>query len=180
MARIVAGDRGQRHENAVRQRVDAPRRRSRTPAAPLPITVGMSERANRPRASLPPLDGCPLFAGLPPEALDVIERSGTRSDHAAGDVVLRQGEPATHLFVLLAGGARVLISGANGEEVTVKLFVAPAVFGEMEVITRTSWIESVEIVRRAHVVRFERAAVDEILKAYPVVCRRLLEDVCAR
>ncbi|MBI5507787.1 MAG: Crp/Fnr family transcriptional regulator [Deltaproteobacteria bacterium] len=128
----------------------------------------------------PELGICPLFADLSREEQADVERLATRQDFAPGDVLLSQGAPAQHLFVLLAGAVRVFLLGGDGQEVTVKLFVAPAVFGEMELLTRTVHIENVQAMRGGHLAKFDVAATDRLLDRYPTVCKRLLVDTCAR
>lgn len=128
----------------------------------------------------PPLTSCPLFAGLDAQVLRELETHVVRKTLAPGDLVLREGEPAEHLFVLLRGVVRVLLSDRSGLQITVKLFTAPAVFGEMEALTGTRFIETVEVVRRAQLVAIERHAMERMLSRHAELSRRLLVDVCHR
>lgn len=123
---------------------------------------------------------CSLFAGLARCELEAVARLATERVYEANHVVLVQGRPAEHVYVLLSGVVRVLISDHQGGEVTVKIFTGPAVFGEMEALTGTTWIESVEVMRRARLLVFPVAAFEQVLDQWPLVCKRLLRDVCLR
>ncbi len=59
-----------------------------------------------------------LFEGLSDAQRDWLAARAERATYDDGAVVFRQGEPATHLYVLLEGGIR-LSRAAGGEELTV-------------------------------------------------------------
>ena len=122
----------------------------------------------------------PLFDGCAPQRVEALAALGERLSYGPGDTILRQGEPAWHVFVLLTGVVRVLISSEEGHQITAKLFKAPAVFGEMEALTATPFIESVEVMRRATVLRFSVDAFEEVMAQDGRVTRNLLVDVCHR
>lgn len=128
----------------------------------------------------PALDSCPLFAGLDARVLADIELRAVRHDYQVGDVILRVGQPAEHVFVLLRGAVRVLLDDPSGLQVTAKLFTAPAFFGEMETLTRTTFIETVDVVRAAHVVAIDSLTLNELLATHAELSRRMLVDVCWR
>jgi len=60
----------------------------------------------------------------------IIERMGGKSKlYRAGTVIMREGEPATHMFYLHGGKALVTAHGQSVEEVS-----AGGIFGEMAMI----------------------------------------------
>ncbi len=72
----------------------------------------------------------PIFAGMPPARLETAARKLVPVPVAAGDVVVREGDPADRFFVIDAGTFRVSQAGDGGEVVLRDL--APGdVFGEI-------------------------------------------------
>ena len=59
----------------------------------------------------------PTLAGLDTEALERIERRGTRLDLHPGDVVFRPGDPCRGLPLVLDGSIRVQMTGCSGHEI---------------------------------------------------------------
>src|SRR5688500_6444269 len=57
--------------------------------------------------------------------------------------LLKESEPAEHVFFLLTGSVRVFHRSPEGVELLLKLFRAPVMFGEMEVIARRPFLEHV-------------------------------------
>ena len=127
-----------------------------------------------------PLYEHPFFNGCTAAAVDAITALGEIVDYPPGSEVLRFGEPAEHLFVLCSGVARVLIPGPDGMRFVAKIFVAPAVFGEMETLSRTTFIESVEAARACRILRLSTEALRRVFDAHPQVTKNLLVDVCRR
>jgi CRP-like cAMP-binding protein len=122
----------------------------------------------------------PLFRGLDAEALREVAATGTLSTFRAGAIVLEHGHVADRLFALLDGLVRVVITDSRGLAVLAKVFAGPAVFGEMEALTGTTFIESVIVERKSTIAELDVAAFRPMLTKHPIICERLLVDVCLR
>jgi CRP-like cAMP-binding protein len=73
----------------------------------------------------------PLFASLPPVAIDdLIQRISVKRVNAQGTVV-SQDEPGDAMFVIMSGRVKVVIFGENGREVTLSILRPGDAFGEM-------------------------------------------------
>lgn len=73
----------------------------------------------------------PLFASLPPVAIDdMTQRISVRRVAAHGTVV-SQDEPGDAMFVIMSGRVKVVIFGENGREVTLSILRPGDAFGEM-------------------------------------------------
>jgi CRP-like cAMP-binding protein len=73
----------------------------------------------------------PLFASLPPVAIDdMTQRISVRRVAAQGTVV-SQDEPGDAMFVIMSGRVKVVIFGENGREVTLSILRPGDAFGEM-------------------------------------------------
>lgn len=79
----------------------------------------------------------PLFRGLSTSELEAIAQAASRRDVSAGTDVVREGDPAAELFVLLSGHAEVLRRDAGRDEHHVIGEVAVGeVVGEMALFDR--------------------------------------------
>jgi CRP-like cAMP-binding protein len=85
-----------------------------------------------------PLRAHPLFAQVSDDGLAFLVRHATRVHYRAGRKVLREGNKANEVFVLATGGVRIYHRAPDSKEgeIVVKLFRAPAFFGEMEVLMK--------------------------------------------
>jgi len=83
----------------------------------------------------PPMDtdaaaNVPLLAVLKPREREAVLRSAREQHYAPGDVVVAEGDPATRLYVVVSGTARVERSGAG----PVGRLKAGDFFGELALI----------------------------------------------
>ncbi|MFO0724774.1 MAG: Crp/Fnr family transcriptional regulator [Myxococcota bacterium] len=98
-----------------------------------------------------------------------------------GDHVLRAGEPAEAIHLLVEGATRVYYPAARDRaEITVKLFWAPAAFGDAESILRTRWAECVEALTPGRVLITPAKRYFELMRREPSVCFRQYWDVARR
>jgi hypothetical protein len=55
----------------------------------------------------------PMFAPLPPVSLEALARSGVRRPFAAGEAIVRQGEPGDRFYAVVHGSLDVVMSGEH-------------------------------------------------------------------
>jgi CRP-like cAMP-binding protein len=94
--------------------------------------------------------------------------------------ILEEGDPSEHLFVLVQGVVGVFYSSPDGVDVLVKVFGAPAVFGEMELIFGQPRQEYVECFEDALVVRLPGKVFMEYMRKDPEACFIMLKDTASR
>jgi len=98
-----------------------------------------------------------------------------------GQLVLKAGDEARALHLLVEGAARVYYPATDASrEVTVKLFWAPAAFGDAESILRVRWAECVQALTPARAIIVEAAHYFAVLQQEPSVCFRQYWDVARR
>jgi ATP-binding cassette, subfamily B, bacterial len=76
----------------------------------------------------------PLLASLSPAELAVISLRLTVERYPAGAVIVREGEPADKLYVLVDGQAEVLAQTAKGEQRRLAVLDAHSYFGEIALL----------------------------------------------
>jgi CRP-like cAMP-binding protein len=76
----------------------------------------------------------PLFARLTPEDLQRVAMVAVERSFAPGEVLLREGEPGTEMFVLLEGRVVVTRLEPDGSERTIRTYEAGDHIGELAVL----------------------------------------------
>jgi len=77
----------------------------------------------------------PSPAALTPEVVAFLGREGVEVTAAAGDFLVRRGEPGVAFWVILEGTAEVRLTGEDGLQLPLARMGAGSTFGEMALIT---------------------------------------------
>src|SRR5438874_1390345 len=129
-----------------------------------------------------------LFRFLPDEHFEKIRPLLQGERHDFGDLIVKQGDPASAFYILISGRARVVKSGANnGEEIVLATLRPGDSFGEAALTeggTRTATVRcstSVEVLRldRAELLALDPDAVRSLKQSYPEF-GKLLEERLAQ
>lgn len=72
----------------------------------------------------------PLLSHLAPDARRVVAASFTRVSFGFGDVIVRRGDPADAMFLIVSGRARVVAPAEDGTEITLNRLGPGDTFGE--------------------------------------------------
>ena len=126
----------------------------------------------------------PVFAGLPADVLDRVTKLLTPQDCAADSVVMRQDDVGDALYILESGILRVTIRGPDGVVVVERNVEAPAIVGEMALITGEKRSATVVAVVPSRVLRMEKPDFVRLCAEHPqtavfltcLVGERLLEN----
>lgn len=124
------------------------------------------------------LKSSPLFENLSKKQLALIARHADEVALPAGRVVMREGEMAWEVCVILEGAARV----TSGEKVLAELGPG-AVFGEIGVVAglhRTATVTAVTDMRVAVMFGPEFTGVSEEIEELKQMIARLIEERLAR
>jgi len=126
------------------------------------------------------LAGSPLLAELDPTALMFLVRLGRRRTYAAGDVLMRQGDPSTSIHFLLSGMVRAERSRRSDDR-PIKLadLEAGQVVGEMGVMIDIPRSATVTALVPTESLELDGPNFERLAKAYPILHRiiaRLLSE----
>lgn len=125
------------------------------------------------------LGDVPLFAGLPPAALDDLARESRTRRYAAGQVLWSEGDPGEALLVLEDGQLRVSRFTGAGVEVVLAVVEAPAAIGELALLDGAPRDAAV-IAQQPVTVRFvPRSVFQALLRREPAVVDGLLRSLAA-
>ncbi|MBL9134834.1 MAG: cyclic nucleotide-binding domain-containing protein [Verrucomicrobiales bacterium] len=122
------------------------------------------------------LVGVSLFSGLGSEALAILTEHARESRVPAGHLVIREGEPGRHLFILAGGAVRVFKTGHRGLCELARLREGGH-FGELSLLDREERSASVEAVVDARLVLLPFIAFELVLNRYPLDYARIMENL---
>lgn len=123
---------------------------------------------------------CPAFAGTPEKRLRPLLENAEVVKLPARQLLFQEGRRARHLYVLVDGIMRIFHAGSSGRQVTVKHIVAPSTVAEVEVITSSAFLESVESLSPCTLVRIEAAPFVALLSEDLASTRAVLQDIAQR
>ncbi len=110
----------------------------------------------------------PVFAGLPADVLARLVASLQPVDLAAGSALMRMGEPGNALFILERGRLSVRLAAAGQEDQTVERELsAPAIVGEMALITGEPRSADVTALDDVHLLRMDRPVFESLRQEHP-------------
>ena len=116
--------------------------------------------------SVTTLAGVPLLAGADAEALETLAADAHPLRALAGDWVMREGDDADDLYVVLRGRLRV-IADADGEERTLRVLGPGAAIGELALLTGAPRSASVQAVRDTTLLQLSRERFVELMERDP-------------
>lgn len=122
----------------------------------------------------------PVFSTTDAATRNRLVASAQVREVSPGESILSEASPSSHLFTMMQGTAGVFYTSEEGISVLVKIFGAPAVFGEMELLTELNRLESVEAFEPCTVVTLPRADVVDLWQTSAPAAYAMLKDVSRR
>jgi NTE family protein len=113
--------------------------------------------------SVSTLAGVPLLAGADADALEALAADARPCRVLAGDWVLREGDKADDLFVVLRGRLRV-VARTEGEERTLRVLGPGAAIGELALLTGAPRSASVQALRDTTLLRLHRESFVDLIE----------------
>ncbi|MDQ6894961.1 MAG: mechanosensitive ion channel family protein [Acidobacteriota bacterium] len=132
-------------------------------AGPLPI----APRGTRIR---PAIDGVDLFAALSEEQREKIAAGAAERRYAPDEIIVREGDGTSSMFVVATGRAGVSIHGAGGESRKLAILEPGSAFGEISLLTGERRTATVRALEESVVVEIDKATLEPILRESPDLC----------
>jgi NTE family protein/lysophospholipid hydrolase len=107
------------------------------------------------------------FRQLDVSALEELETRLELVPLYSGEVVMREGEPGSDMFVVVSGRLRVVTTGANGAEVILAELGPGETVGEMAVISGEPRSATVYAIRDSQLARLSTAQFEHLLERHP-------------
>lgn len=130
---------------------------------------------------IPPahLRAVPLFADATDDQIAWLLDRAEEVWFDPGDVVLRQGDPAAHFWVLLHGLARFTVE-RSGQDAMFITHDDGAFFAEVPIMIGTPYLGTGHALRRSHMLRWAADDFWAILRLMPATTRMILEAASQR
>ena len=113
--------------------------------------------------SVTTLAGVPLLAGADAEALEALAADAYPRRVLAGDWVIREGDEADDLFVVLRGRLRA-VADAEGDARTLRVLGPGAAIGELALLTGSPRSASVQAIRDSTLLQLGRGRFVELME----------------
>jgi HlyB family type I secretion system ABC transporter len=115
------------------------------------------------------LDDLPILRLLPDQARALVVHSFVPACFPFGSVIVREGEVADALYLLVSGRARVLKQGESGEEVPLGLLQPGDSFGEMGLLDGAPRSATVRASSDVVALRLDRSIFEALLRVHPEI-----------
>ncbi len=127
------------------------------------------------------LEATPLFAGCDRAFLDILKEVVDLVSLSPDEVVTREGEPADALYLVRSGFVKLSQRVGEGN-VVVNYLSKGMTLGEVELLVGNTngWTVTATSVEYAELVKIRAPELQNVLRRFPVVERRLWDSVVAR
>lgn len=126
------------------------------------------------------LSANPVLGATNPELLSKAASHCRYIPFRVGRRFIKEGDSAEFVYALVSGGVRVFHRGPDDQEIVVKLFGAPAFFGESDVLLGLSWVQSVETVMASDIVEMPGSVFATLVRRDHALANALIEDLAKR
>jgi small-conductance mechanosensitive channel/CRP-like cAMP-binding protein len=155
------------------------------PAQSVFLTVEGRARKNRKRREekerrVTALKDVPIFQPLNDSELAELADRMEIAPFRRGEVLVRQGKEAHHLYIICRGDVSLRLDGANGESRQFATLHAGNVFGEMGLLTGEPRSATVTAVTDVVCYRLDKTAFSDILQRRPAIAETIAQLMAQR
>lgn len=151
------------------------------PPGPAPVVARPMPQPTAPDAIVrPPWANLEMFRSMPTHAVVRLRGAMESAIFPARDVIIRQNDEGEEMFMLEAGAVRVSVRGHMHDTHFERVLTAPAVFGEMSLVTSTPRTATVTAEGEVKCLRLSRQVFDELISRHPQVAEFLTRVVGER
>lgn len=122
----------------------------------------------------------PIFSELGNDALEKIEKIGTKKFYNKNEVILMEEEAGTALFVIISGKVKVSRTSHDGREVILTILSESDFFGEMAILDGLTRSATVTAIDDSELFLIQRNDFLNLLYDHPEVSVALLQELTRR
>jgi CRP/FNR family cyclic AMP-dependent transcriptional regulator len=122
----------------------------------------------------------PLFSAVPPHRLRAIAELAHLNRFAAGETVIRMGEPGSTLHVIRSGRLNVLLESADSQPTVLASLGPGEFFGELALFDQGPRSATVVATEDSETFSLGRADILELVNRYPEVALAFLASISGR
>jgi CRP/FNR family cyclic AMP-dependent transcriptional regulator len=116
-----------------------------------------------------------MFKNMNEEHLKLLERLFERYSFRSGTVVVKQGEPADFLYLVISGKAQVSFKPYDGSPITISHVGKDSLFGWSAVVGSQTYTSSVTAIDDLETYRIRGSRLRNLCIQYPEAGRDILE-----
>jgi small-conductance mechanosensitive channel/CRP-like cAMP-binding protein len=116
------------------------------------------------------LAGVDLFAALTPDEREQLAAGARERRYAPGEIIVREGDETSSMFVVEQGRAAVSIHGAAGDTRKLATLEPGAAFGEISLLTGERRTATVRAVTEVLALEIGKSTLSPVLEANPALC----------
>jgi CRP/FNR family transcriptional regulator, nitrogen oxide reductase regulator len=110
----------------------------------------------------------PFLDDLVPLEISTLLAAARQRRFLANSVITNQGHPASHIFMILSGGARSFFLTQGGQKLHMHSYPPGEMFGGMALVPRPSdYVLSTEAVRDSYTLVWDRVSIRSLVERYP-------------
>jgi len=110
----------------------------------------------------------PFFDGLESPDIHTVLGLARQRHFLANSVITNQGHPASHLFMVLSGGAHSFFLTQTGQKIHVHWYPPGDMFGGMALVPRDSeYIVTTQAVKDSHTLSWDHVTIRSLATRYP-------------
>lgn len=121
-----------------------------------------------------------LFAGVDPQARDALFRSAETVQLRRGEVIFREGEPGTRLYVIVSGKVKIFHTAADGRENMLAVVGPGDLLGELSLFDPGERTATAATITDCQIVCLDHEALRPWLREHLGVAEQLLAALARR
>ncbi|MCX7797293.1 MAG: Crp/Fnr family transcriptional regulator [Melioribacter sp.] len=122
----------------------------------------------------------PIFADLPINELEKIIKIGTKKKYHKNEIILKEDEAGTALFVIISGKVKVSRTSSDNKEVILTILTESDFFGEMAILDGQTRSATVTALEDTELFIIQRNDFLNLLKNHPEISIVLLQELTKR
>ena len=130
------------------------------------------------------LEALPLFQGLSAHDVQLLAERFTCVKYDEGDAIFAQGDPADHIYIVLAGNVAIRFKPEDDEMLTVTEVGKDGVFGWSSVLGRNKYTSCAICLDNVEALRIQGNVLRKLCKTHPetgvIILERLAEVIAER
>jgi uncharacterized membrane protein len=125
------------------------------------------------------LANIPLFESLIPADLDALSRRLEQAEYADGDVIFRQGDQGSSLFIIEDGAVEISYGEGRGRITLATLFTGQY-FGELSLFDGSPRSATATAARSSRLMRLDREDLVDFINKNPAAALRIISEMSER
>lgn len=122
----------------------------------------------------------PFFNHLSYEEMMKITMKSTHKNFSKGEVILHDGDPLDHLYILHQGRVKIYQIFESGKEQLLRILEPGEFMGEMAIFTRKEMDSYAEAMESSEICAIHRDDMQDLMKEHPSIAIKILEQFSDR